>query len=188
MTAPPSEQQLAPSVRISLGSFNFMRPSEKQVQVYAVIPGVVSTSYLLAADQWEALRDIEWIDALNEAHADWEREVFIDTSRKDKALLREWLAVDENQDALNEAWFMDRARRDPVSRSLLRDKGRLAARVAELEKRLAARPEHELGAEWAERLTVMRARVEAAEGGCDASGARICRCTCSYFIPREVAW
>lgn len=26
------------------------------------------------------------------------------------------------------------------------------------------------------------------EGGCDASGARICRCTCCYFIPREVAW
>lgn len=41
----------------------------------------------------------------------------------------------------------------------------LLARVAELEQRLAARPEHELGAEWAERLTAMRARADAATEG-----------------------
>lgn len=126
-------------VRVSLNSFDFAHPSEKQVQVFARIPNVVEVAYLLPEQMWEDLRDAEWIDALNEAHDYDEKNMWIDTAREKKAALRAWLAVDENQDALNVAWFEDRARRDPVSRSLMADKKRLTARVAELEERIERR-------------------------------------------------
>jgi hypothetical protein len=75
--------------------------------------------------------------------------------------------------------FVAAARSDvPV---LMAEVGRLRARVAELEAQ-AAEPE----------LCADCGHIEAAhkpttdnpdEGGCDASGARICRCACAYFIP-----
>lgn len=125
-------------VRIRLDSFDFAHPAEKQVQIFVTVPDVVRVSYLLPERFWEELRDEEWIDALNAAHDYFEQNVWGDTGAEEKKRLREWLAVDEHVDALHAAWFEDRARRDPVSRALLKDKERLTAELSDERELVAA--------------------------------------------------
>ncbi|MFI0268620.1 hypothetical protein [Streptomyces luteogriseus] len=128
------------TVRVQLGSYNFANPREKQTQVKVCIPDVGRAFYLLPAGRFAELRDAEWGEVLDSAIAHQEQAEQRGGSSIAESLvaarkaIREWVQVDENRDAMSEAWFQDRARRDPVSRSLLRDKERLTARVAELEK------------------------------------------------------
>ncbi|MFF7485580.1 hypothetical protein ACFZBC_08790 [Streptomyces luteogriseus] len=127
------------TVRVQLDSYNFANPREKQTQVKVCIPDVGRAFYLLPAGRFAELRDAEWGEVLDAAIAHQEQAEQRGGSSVAESLvaarkaLREWLQADENRDALNEAWFQDRARRDPVSRSLLQDKERLTARIAELE-------------------------------------------------------
>ncbi|MCP9205555.1 hypothetical protein [Streptomyces cucumeris] len=123
------------NVRITLDSYDFAHPSEKQTQVYLELPEVARVSYMLPAHFYTSMRDQEWGDVLDNAHGYYESSCAVtdSDSARARAAVREWLAVDENRDELNVAWFQDRARRDPVSRSLLKDVERLRARVAELE-------------------------------------------------------
>lgn len=118
------------NVRIRHDHFDFAHPAEKQVQVHVEVPDVVRVSYMLPSRFWDELRDMEWIDALNTAHDYYEQNVWGDATSEEKKRLRGWLAVDENQDALSVAWFEDRARRDPVSRSLVKERDRLNALIA----------------------------------------------------------
>lgn len=139
------------SVRVRLDSFDFAHPREKQTQVYVQIENVARASYLLDADRFEELRDAQWGDVLDRAHelkAGW---VSDSRSAEARAAVRTWLESDENRDALNAAWFADRARRDPVSRALMADIERLreqlaAARAKTLTQRdavLALHPKYE---------------------------------------------
>lgn len=121
------------NVRISLGSYDLLHPSETQTQVYAQIPDVARVSYMLPAHFYTSMRDQEWGDVLDNAHGYYESSCAVtdSDSARARAAVRVWLAVDANRDALNAAWFEDRARRDPVSRALLKDVERLRARFAE---------------------------------------------------------
>lgn len=124
------------SVRISLDSYDFAHSSAKQTQVYVQIPDVARASYLLDADMYLELKDKEWAAVLDAAHDEFVRRGTVSdpASAAARQTIREWLSIDENHDAVNEAWFQDRARRDPVSRSLLGDVERLRAQVVELEE------------------------------------------------------
>ncbi|MBP8536124.1 hypothetical protein [Streptomyces sp. MK37H] len=124
------------NVRISLGSYDFAHPAEKQTQVYVQIPDVARVSYMLPAHFHESMQGQEWGDVLDNAHGYYESSCVVtdSDSARARADVRAWLAVDENRDALNEAWFQDRARRDPVSRSLLKDVERLRAETEHLRK------------------------------------------------------
>lgn len=118
------------NVRVRLDSFDFAHPREKQTQVYVQIEDVARASYLLDADRYEELRDAEWGDVLDRAHelmAGW---VSDSRSAEARAAVRTWLESDENREALNAAWFADRAQRDPVSRALMADVERLREQLA----------------------------------------------------------
>ncbi|MGW5477615.1 hypothetical protein [Streptomyces sp. NPDC004008] len=123
-------------VRVRLGHFDYAHPSDTQTSVYAEILNVARAHYLLPAHFHDSLRDKEWGEVLDTAHSYFESSGWVSDSATTQARadLRAWLAVDENRDALNEAWFNDRAQKDPVSRSLQRDKERLQARVDEVER------------------------------------------------------
>ena len=120
-------------VRIRLDSFDLIHPREKQCQVYVHIEDVARASYLLPADRFEELRDAEWGDALDKAHAHFEDAGWVSDSAtaSARAAVRTWLDSDENRDDLNAAWFADRAQHDPVSRAL-------SAQVERLTEQLAA--------------------------------------------------
>ncbi|MGW2937625.1 hypothetical protein ACWDA7_38770 [Streptomyces sp. NPDC001156] len=123
------------NVRVRLGHFDVVHPSESQTSVYVEIPDVARAHYLLPAHFHDSLRDKEWGEVLDTAHGyldsiTWASDTATAQARAD---VRAWLQVDENRDALNAAWFQHRAQQDPVSRALLRDKERLLARIAELE-------------------------------------------------------
>jgi hypothetical protein len=122
-------------VRVRLDSYDVLRPSEKQTQVYVQIPEVARASWLLDAEFFSVLRDEPWPHVVDSAREAYERRGVVSDSDSAaaRAAIVKWLSDDANHDAMNEAWFQDRAQRDPVSRSLLQDKERLTARVAELE-------------------------------------------------------
>jgi hypothetical protein len=123
------------NVRVTLDSYDIVHPSEKQTQVYVQIPEVARASWLLPEDHFQFSKNEPWpsvVDSAQEYYAQ-SGTVSDPTSAAARGAVIEWLLKDENHDAMSEAWFQDRARRDPVSRSLLRDKERLEAQVAELE-------------------------------------------------------
>ncbi|RZE73275.1 hypothetical protein [Streptomyces albidoflavus] len=144
----------APHVRVRQDSFDFAHPCEKQVQVFARIPGLKPVSYLLPTGMWEQVRTAEWGDALDVAHEYYAANVWGDTAREAKDALRTWLASTENRLLLTNAWTADLIKRDPAVRSVVtqladeRDRARriavaLEQEVAELTRRLAEIPRTE---------------------------------------------
>ncbi|MCU1668388.1 MAG: hypothetical protein JWP40_1315 [Blastococcus sp.] len=129
------------NVRVSLDSYDYAHPSTKECQVYVELEDVARASYLLPADRFDALRDAEWGEVLDAAHEYFEGSGWVSDSGSTgaRAAVRAWLAVDENRDLMNEAWFQDRAQKDPVSRSLLADKARLTTELERLREWAAAR-------------------------------------------------
>lgn len=127
------------NVRISLGSYDFAHPAEKQTQVYVEIEDVARASYLLPPEMFHALKDREWPEALDVAHEHYERQWVVtdSASKAARAAVHTWLVDDTNRDEMNAAWFEDRARRDPVARALLKDKERLTSELEQMRKTLA---------------------------------------------------
>ncbi|MFE0220662.1 hypothetical protein ACFW0U_07295 [Streptomyces albidoflavus] len=137
-----------PHVRVRQDSFDFAHPCEKQVQVFARIPGLKPVSYLLPTGMWEQVRTAEWGNALDVAHEYYAANVWGDTAREAKDALRTWLASAENRLLLTAAWTADLIKRDPAVRSMVtqltdeRDRARrwavgLEQENAELTRRLA---------------------------------------------------
>ncbi|PJT46189.1 hypothetical protein CWI85_34580 [Streptomyces albidoflavus] len=144
----------APHVRVRQDSFDFAHPCEKQVQVFARIPGLKPVSYLLPTGMWEQVRTAEWGNALDVAHEYYVANVWGDTAREAKDALRTWLASTENRLLLTDAWTADLITRDPAVHSMVtqltdeRDRARriavaLEQEVAELTRRLAEVPRTE---------------------------------------------
>ncbi|MFJ6566276.1 hypothetical protein ACIQNU_02560 [Streptomyces sp. NPDC091292] len=131
------------SVRVKLDSYNIVRPQEKQTQVVVSIPDVARAFYLLPAGEYEELQDAQWSDALKRAIEYTDEQSrrggssVAESLKAARKAVREWLVLDENWDAMNVAWFEDRARRDPVSRSLLKDRERLSAELEQRSRDLA---------------------------------------------------
>ncbi|GAQ52121.1 hypothetical protein [Streptomyces acidiscabies] len=116
-------------VRITLDRFD-LASNIKQTQIRVEIPEVARVGWLLPGEMYHSLVVLPWEEALREvfAYADarivpeWDPQLVAARQR-----VREWLAVDENRDAVHEAWFRTEARRHPVARELL-------AKVAELKE------------------------------------------------------
>ncbi|MDX3019919.1 hypothetical protein [Streptomyces acidiscabies] len=116
-------------VRITLDRSDLVS-SIKHTQVRVEIPEVARVGWLLPADMYHSLMALPWEEALREVFAysdarivpEWDPQLVAARQR-----VREWLAVDENRDAMHAAWFQAEARRHPVARELL-------AKVAELEE------------------------------------------------------
>ncbi|AMM12307.1 hypothetical protein Salbus254_5879 [Streptomyces albidoflavus] len=122
-----------PHVRVRQDSFDFAHPCEKQVQVFARIPGLKPVSYLLPTGMWEQVRTAEWGNALDVAHEYYAANVWGDTAREAKDALRTWLASTENRLLLTNAWTADLIKRDPAVRSMvtqLTDERDRARRIA----------------------------------------------------------
>ncbi|TXL91631.1 hypothetical protein [Streptomyces sp. IB2014 016-6] len=133
MSNAPTPERHEIRVRISLDHYDLAHPGDRQTQVYVVIPGVVRLSYMLPAHFHETMRDHAWGEVLDQAHGYYTSSVWGDTDAASKATLREWLAVDENRDQLDDAHRQDRIRRDPIARSLQTEVATLMGTVAELE-------------------------------------------------------
>ncbi len=126
------------TVRVTCDSYDVVHPSEKQTQVYVQIPEVARATWLLPAADYEGLRDSKWGDVLDEAITHFEyrtRQGWVTdpATAAARQTVRDWLAVDENRDALDDAWFLDAARRHPVSRTLLRMVTQLGEQLTELQ-------------------------------------------------------
>ncbi|MFJ9029757.1 hypothetical protein ACIRQP_14735 [Streptomyces sp. NPDC102274] len=104
------------------------------------------------------------------AHAESAGWVSDSASMAARKAVRDWLAVDENGDELQAAWEADRARRDPVSRKLLKDRERLTEENAGLRALLNAEPA-ELTAEQVDALAAAGNRAVN-----DASHEDLCAC------------
>lgn len=106
-------------VVVMKGKFNWAQPQDVEVQVLLHRPGQRPTSLIVPWEGGEELfvrRDeVAWPDLLTTAlQLRRQRYVGGDTELE----LQEWLAVDENWDALADAWA--RARRDRLARELRR--------------------------------------------------------------------
>jgi hypothetical protein len=123
-------------VRVTLGSYDFAHPAEKQTHVYVQIPEVARASWMLPADMFHGLAGRAWPEVLDVAHDHYLHSGVVSdsTSAAARAAVRAWLLEDPNRDEMQAAWEEDQARRDPVAGKLLRDNERLRARVTELEK------------------------------------------------------
>lgn len=122
------------SVRITLDSYDAVRPREKQTQVYVQIPEVARASWLLPAERFHGLIDRPWPEVLDVAQEHGERAWAIAApATAARVAIAEWLRDDANHDEMQAAWELDQARRHPVARKLLEENERLRARVAELE-------------------------------------------------------
>jgi hypothetical protein len=115
-----------PTVKVTVGQFNYVS-NTRETQVHVRISQDMRTSYYLPADQADQLRSLPWPQAVQQAHEYWADRVFVDTSAEQKRALAEWLAVDENRDALYEAWRQDQIERHPVARELAAEVVRLAS-------------------------------------------------------------
>lgn len=128
-------------VRVRLGSYDLVHPSEKQTQVYVQIPEVGRASWLLDSSFYAALENEPWPHVVDEAHNDYmQRGVVSDsTSEAARKAIVDWLLLSEGAecdaryDAVQAAWEADQARQHPVVGQLLAERERLRARVAELE-------------------------------------------------------
>lgn len=128
------------NVRVTLGSYDVVHPSQKQTQVYVQIPEVGRASWLLDASFYAALRNEPWPHVIDEAHNDYERRGVVSDSASaaarqaivDWLLLSEGADYDARYDAVQAAWEADQARRHPVARKLLAENEKLRAQVAEL--------------------------------------------------------
>ncbi|RYJ29398.1 hypothetical protein CU044_2139 [Streptomyces sp. L-9-10] len=124
------------SVRITLDSYDLLRPREKQTQVYVQIPEVARVSYMLPAERFQGLKDRAWPEVLDVAHEHYERGWAVEdpATVAARAAVRAWLRDDANHDEMQAAFEEDHARRDPVARKLLEENERLRSKVAELDK------------------------------------------------------
>lgn len=134
------------SVRVTLGSYDAVHPSEQQTQVYVQIPEVARASWFLDADLYHALKDSPWSNVVDVAHSEYERRRVVSdsTSAAARKAIVEWLFFggDANRDEVQAAFEEDHARRDPVRRKLL-------ARIAELEAQRDALVERlRAGQQW----------------------------------------
>ncbi|GHI91690.1 hypothetical protein [Streptomyces olivaceus] len=128
-------------VRITLGAYDYMHPSEKQTQVYVQIPEVGRASWLLDSSFYALLKNEPWPHVIDEAHNDYMRRGVVSDSASASArqAIVDWLLLsngaehDARYDAVQEAWEQDQARQHPVARKLLKENEQLRARVAELE-------------------------------------------------------
>jgi hypothetical protein len=123
-------------VRVTLGSYDFAHPAEKQTHVYVQIPEVARASWMLPASMFHGLSGRAWPEVLGVAHDHYTHSGVVSdsTSTAARDAVRKWLLEDPNRAEMQAAWEEDQARRDPVAGKLLRQNERLTARVAELEK------------------------------------------------------
>ncbi|MFJ2675072.1 hypothetical protein [Streptomyces sp. NPDC087525] len=115
------------SVRITLDSYDLLRPREPQTQVYVQIPEVARVSYMLPAERFQGLKDRAWPEVLDVADEHYERGWAVEdsTTVAARAAVRAWLRDDANRDEMQAAFETDHARRDPVARKLLEENERL---------------------------------------------------------------
>lgn len=123
-------------VRVTLGSYDFAHPAEKQTHVYVQIPEVARASWMLPAGMFHGLAGRAWPEVLDVAddHYTHSGVVSDSTSAATRAAVRTWLLEDSNRDEMQAAWEEDQARQHPVASTLLRDNDRLLRLVTELEK------------------------------------------------------
>ncbi|MFE9286617.1 hypothetical protein [Streptomyces olivaceus] len=127
-------------VRVQLGAFDYMHPSEQHTQVVVQIPGLAAASWMLPEDHFPFSKSEPWPSVVDSAQEHYVQRRTVTGSTSDTARLAviEWLREDANHDAMYAAWEQDQARRHPVARKLLKENEELRARVAELENALAA--------------------------------------------------
>lgn len=184
----------APHVRVRQDSFDFAHPCEKQVQVFARIPGLKPVSYLLPTDMWEQVRTTAWGGALDVAHEYYAANVWGDTAREAKDALRTWLASAENRLLLTDAWTADLIKRDPAVCSMVtqltdeRDRARRIAVALEQEVAELARARAEAPSSPAKFVVTINDRPletaateEQARTSAEAHAAR-------YSIGSEIRW
>ena len=125
-TTQPTQDQI--TVRITLGSYDYMHPSEKHTQVYVQIPEVARVSYMLPAARFEGLKDRAWPEVLDVAHEHYAQSWTVGdpASEAARAAVHEWLRDAANRDEMQAAYEADQARQNPVLRNL-------RARITELE-------------------------------------------------------
>ncbi|CAL9371846.1 hypothetical protein [Streptomyces sp. enrichment culture] len=121
-------------VRVLLGAFDYMHPSEQHTQVVVQIPGA-RASYLLPGGLFDGLKGRAWPEVVDVAHEHYVQSWAVGdrVSETARAAVHEWLREDANRDEMYAAWEQDQARRYPVARKLLKENEQLRARVAELE-------------------------------------------------------
>jgi hypothetical protein len=120
-------------VRVTLGSYDVVHPSEQQTQVYVQVPEVARASWLLDASFYGLLKNEPWPHVVDEAHNDYMRRGVVSDSASTAArqaivdwlLLSEGADYDERYDAVYAAWEADQARQHPVARKLLEQNKRL---------------------------------------------------------------
>ncbi|MEU4051338.1 hypothetical protein AB0F09_19325 [Streptomyces olivaceus] len=127
-------------VRVLLGAYDYMHPSEQHTQVVVQIPGLAAASWMLPEDHFPFSKSEPWPSVVDSAQEHYVQRRTGTGSTSDTARLAviEWLREDANHDAMYAAWEQDQARRHPVARKLLKDNEELRARVAKLETALAA--------------------------------------------------
>ncbi|MEU9597241.1 hypothetical protein AB0E06_10555 [Streptomyces sp. NPDC048109] len=124
-TTQPTTDQI--TVRVTLDSYDFAHPSEKQTQVYVQIPEVARVSYMLPAARFHGLKDRAWPEVLDVAQEYYEQGWVIDpSSAVARQAVMEWLRDSTNRDEMQVAYEEDQARQNPVLRNL-------RARITELE-------------------------------------------------------
>ncbi|MCG0066257.1 hypothetical protein L0F81_23695 [Streptomyces tricolor] len=119
-------------VRVTLDSYDFAHPGEKQTQVYVQIPEVARASYMLPAERFHGLVDRAWPEVLDVAHEHYARGWLVtdSTSAAARRAVADWLRDDANRDEMQAAWEQDQARRHPVARRLLAENERLRGQLA----------------------------------------------------------
>ncbi|MGW5711661.1 hypothetical protein [Streptomyces olivaceus] len=127
-------------VRVLLGAFDYMHPSEQHTQVVVQIPEVARASYLLPGGLFEGLKGRAWPEVVDVAHEHYVQSWAVGdrVSEAARAAVHEWLRDDANRDETQAAYEADQARRHPVAQKLLKENEELRARVAELESALVA--------------------------------------------------
>jgi hypothetical protein len=130
-------------VRISVDQFDVMS-GERETQVHVWISPELSTSYYLPAGRADELKSMPWPRAVLVAHEYWAARVWFDSSRARKNAIFEWLATDENHDALYNAWRAEEIRRNPAARDLAAEIEKLTAEIERLTGALSQRHQHAL--------------------------------------------
>lgn len=114
-------------VRVMLGSYDVVHPTERQTQVYVQIPEVARAIWLLDEEMYSVLKDLPWPKVVASAEECYvQRRLVSDSvSASSRAAVVKWLRDDTNHDLMYEAWEQDQARQNPVARRLLDENERL---------------------------------------------------------------
>jgi Mor family transcriptional regulator len=116
-------------VRVTLDSYDFAHPAEKQTQVYVQIPEVARASWLLSGEMYHFLKSEPWPNVVDAAQEDYVQRCVVSDSASGaaRAAVVVWLLEDANHDAMQAAWELDQARQHPVARKLLAENEELKA-------------------------------------------------------------